>query len=1169
MTFGRHRQVSLLILLCLTSLLVSGAIGAARAEAVGAVHPTPRIAGGGEFGLLIKPDGSLWSWGYDLHGQLGVGDLTLRPVAWRVGTTNDWATVACGDYHSLAIKTDGTLWAWGLNASGELGLGDTTDRTSPVQVGTTAGWATMACGDAYSMAIKTDGSLWAWGANASGQLGLGDLVTRTSPTRVGTATDWAAVSCGAQFTLALKTDGTLWAWGNNSRGQLGLGDAVTRLSPVAVGTDTDWTTIGCGDADAHALKGNGTLWSWGYNDYGQLGQGDTVARKVPTRVGQDADWASLARGDDHVVAIKTDGSLWTCGDDTYGQLGQGDTTARSLLTRVGSGTDWVSVACADDTTMALKQDGSLWVSGHNSCGELSLADFVSRSSPTFAFFIGDTTAPAVASLASPTHPDPATWYSNSNPTFTWSAADVSGVGGFRYLFDQTAGTQVPIAYPHFETTISYTGKADGIWYLHIRALDRGGNWGATSTLQVRIDTKAPVTTQSGADSAWHTGPVTVKFKASDSLSGVALTQYQLDGGAWTSGTALTVSAVGAHTVAYRSRDKAGNIETAKTCQVNIGTSFTVTATAGANGTISPSGAQAIAAGSSQSFAITPDAGYHVADVVVDGLSVGAVTSYAFTSLSADHTIAASFAADAVVTYTITASAGTNGTISPSGAQTLSAGATPSFTITPDAGYHVADVLVDGISVGAVTSYTFTALSADHTIAASFAVDTFTVTATAGSNGTISPSGAQTIAAGSTPSFAITPATGYHVADVAVDGLSVGAVTSYAFTALSADHTIAASFAIDTFTVTASAGVNGTISPSGAQTLSAGSTPSFTITPNAGYHVADVVVDGLSVGAVTSYTFTALSADHTIAASFAADPATATVTWPNGGESMPAGIPVTVTWTSPQLTSGVFTIWAVSQAGTNYGLGTVNADGSASYGKIWNVSVPAGSYRIRVSYGPTTGTYTTTDYSDGYFTVSPGATVTAPNGGESMPAGIPVTVTWTSPSVSYGVFTVWALSQAGTYYNIGTVNANGTGAYSTSWNVNAPPGSYRLRVSYSPTTGTNYTTTDYSDAYFTVTPGATVTWPNGGESLPTAVPITVTWTSPSVSYGVFTVWALSQAGTYYNIGTINANGSLSYGKTWSVKAPAGSYRIRVSYGVTTGTSYTITDYSDGYFTVTTS
>ena len=137
-------------------------------------------------------------------------------------------------------------------------------------------------------------------------------------------------------------------------------------------------------------------------------------------------------------------------------------------------------------------------------------------------------------------------------------------------------------------------------------------------------------------------------------------------------------------------------------------------------------------GATQTFTITPDTGYHVADVLVDGVSVGAVTSYTFTNVTADHTIAASFAID---TFTITATAGANGTITPAGAVTVNYGADQTFTITPDAGYHVADVLVDGVSVGAVTSYTFTNVTADHTIAASFAIDTYTITATAGSSGT--------------------------------------------------------------------------------------------------------------------------------------------------------------------------------------------------------------------------------------------------------------------------------------------------------------------------------------------------------------------------------------------------------------------------------------------------
>jgi hypothetical protein len=294
--------------------------------------------------------------------------------------------------------------------------------------------------------------------------------------------------------------------------------------------------------------------------------------------------------------------------------------------------------------------------------------------------------------------------------------------------------------------------------------------------------------------------------------------------------------------------------------------LTITASAGANGTISPLGAVSVNYGADQAFTITPATHYHVSDVLVDGSSVGAVTSYTFHTVKANHTIAASFAQ---TTHTITASAGTNGSISPSGAVIVNDGANQSFTITPDAHYHVADVLVDGVSVGAVTSYTFTGVTADHTIAASFAIDTNIITASAGANGSITPSGAVSVNYGADQTFTITPAANYHVADVLVDGSSVGAVTSHTFTNVTTSHTISATFAINTsHIITASTGANGSISPSGAVTVNYGADQAFTITPFANYHVSDVLVDGVSVGAVTSYTFTNVTAAHTISATFA-------------------------------------------------------------------------------------------------------------------------------------------------------------------------------------------------------------------------------------------------------------------------------------------------------------
>ncbi len=307
---------------------------------------------------------------------------------------------------------------------------------------------------------------------------------------------------------------------------------------------------------------------------------------------------------------------------------------------------------------------------------------------------------------------------------------------------------------------------------------------------------------------------------------------------------------------------------------------TITASAGSNGGISPSGAVSVDYGANQSFTITPAANYHVADVQVDGGSVGAVTSYTFNNVTTTHTISASFT---INTNTVTASAGSNGGISPSGAVSVDYGANQTFTITPAANYHVADVQVDGGSVGAVTSYTFNNVTTTHTISASFTINTNTVTASAGSNGGISPSGAVSVDYGANQTFTITPAANYHVADVQVDGGSVGAVTSYTFNNVTTTHTISASFTINTNTVTASAGSNGGISPSGAVSVDYGANQTFTITPAANYHVADVQVDGGSVGAVTSYTFNNVTTTHTISASFTINTYTITAlnTDPNG------------------------------------------------------------------------------------------------------------------------------------------------------------------------------------------------------------------------------------------------------------------------------------------------
>jgi hypothetical protein len=297
---------------------------------------------------------------------------------------------------------------------------------------------------------------------------------------------------------------------------------------------------------------------------------------------------------------------------------------------------------------------------------------------------------------------------------------------------------------------------------------------------------------------------------------------------------------------------------------------TIHARAGSGGYIVPNGDMQVPHGNSQTFNITPLAGFNIAAVRVDGVSQGAISSYTFPSVTTDHTITASFV---IKTFTINASAGSGGTISPTGAVKVNFGADKTFTITPNSGFQVADVVVDNVSQGAITSYTFNSVTADHIIVASFTPSgvTYTITATAGSNGSISPAGAVQVNSGATQVFTIMANSGYHIVDVKVDNVSQGPLTSYTFSNVKANHTITASFAAGTaYITTASAGAGGTVSPAGGVQVIAGANQTFTITPNRGYHIVDVKVDNVSQGPITSYTFRNVTANHTITASFAAN-----------------------------------------------------------------------------------------------------------------------------------------------------------------------------------------------------------------------------------------------------------------------------------------------------------
>ncbi|MEJ1238018.1 Ig-like domain-containing protein [Chryseolinea sp. T2] len=383
------------------------------------------VSAGVSHTVALRPDGSLWGWGFNGSSQLGDGSITYSQAAIRIGTASDWKLIDAGGNHTLAIKTDGTLWSWGENQWGQIGTGTVSSKVIiPSRRGTETNWKLVTAGRTFSLAIKTDGSLWAWGDNFYGQLGFAG--TAFVPTRVGAASDWKLVSGGGNHTLAIRTDGSLWAWGSNLYGELGDGTIDNKSTPARIGTDTNWALVYAGYDFSAAIKTDGTLWVWGNNQMGQLGLGDYNERHIPTQVGTGNNWKSVDTGIDNMVAIKSDNTMWAWGW-IIGKFGFGPSdNSRSLPTRIGLASDWTSVASGERHSFAFKTDGTLWGFGDNNWGEVGNGELGAIDVPKSV----TTVAPAGASDQS------------FCSTATVANLDVTGTSVQWYL-TPSGGTPVP------------------------------------------------------------------------------------------------------------------------------------------------------------------------------------------------------------------------------------------------------------------------------------------------------------------------------------------------------------------------------------------------------------------------------------------------------------------------------------------------------------------------------------------------------------------------------------------------------------------------------------------------------------------------------------------------------------------------------------------------------
>ena len=219
--------------------------------------------------------------------------------------------------------------------------------------------------------------------------------------------------------------------------------------------------------------------------------------------------------------------------------------------------------------------------------------------------------------------------------------------------------------------------------------------------------------------------------------------------------------------------------------------YFIEATSGPGGDIAPTGNVQVGEGTDLTFTMSPDDCYEIEDVVVNGGSVGPVPSYTFINVTENQTIHATYSE---IIYTVTATAHPGGSISPSGVQQVDCGDDFAFTVTSDTGHVIDNVFLDGISLGPISGYTIVGVMKDYLVNAYFTPVTYTITASAGPNGNISPVGDIPVNYGDNQTFLMLPDSGYRVGTIVVNGVTQpGSPTSWTFSNVTDNQTISVTF----------------------------------------------------------------------------------------------------------------------------------------------------------------------------------------------------------------------------------------------------------------------------------------------------------------------------------------------------------------------------------------
>lgn len=277
---------------------------------VPSLEKVTQIAAGEAHSLALKEDGTVWSWGNNLSGQVGAGGfLVLSPVQPLAPLREKYAFVAAGSGHSMAVSREGTLRVWGDNTYGQRGMNGF------------QGVIQVAGGQGHVVALRRDGTVWTAGMNDQGQVADGSYRNRSVPHQVPGLPKIQAVAAGKKNSMALGVDGSVWRWGRHERKANPAAREGTEwngffyTNAVAMRLPGPAAAIATGGNHCLVLLKDGTVWGWGRSWFLDAQSSPNVSDPIPLRRLDGV--VAIAASESHSLARRKDGTVWIWGFEDW------------------------------------------------------------------------------------------------------------------------------------------------------------------------------------------------------------------------------------------------------------------------------------------------------------------------------------------------------------------------------------------------------------------------------------------------------------------------------------------------------------------------------------------------------------------------------------------------------------------------------------------------------------------------------------------------------------------------------------------------------------------------------------------------------------------------------------------------------------------------------------